>query len=153
MAEQRKGLHDIRDWTAVQSEETLRALRAKGGRNAQATHRRHRAMREVLQQLMALDTTDTAMLDLLGQLGLDPTNDNAVSLAQILNAVKGDTEAARFVRDTLGEKPTEIYNLGVSPKPIRALDLSKLSDEELEALADQTEPSPAAIPPAPKSKY
>jgi hypothetical protein len=131
--------HDIGEWMRRQTEEERKALASKAGKVSQAKQRRHRAMREVLKELMTLDTTDDRMKDLLTQLGLEPTNDNAVSLAQIINAVKGETEAARFVRDTLGEKPTENYNLGVSGKPIKALDLSKMSDEELEALADQTD--------------
>jgi hypothetical protein len=131
--------HDIGEWMRRQTEEERKALASKAGKVSQAKQRRHRAMREVLKELMVLDTTDDRMKDLLTQLGLEPTNDNAVSLAQIINAVKGETEAARFVRDTLGEKPTENYNLGVSGKPIKALDLSKMSDEELEALADQTD--------------
>lgn len=131
--------HDIGEWMRRQTEEERKALASKAGKVSQAKQRRHRAMREVLRELMTLDVTDDRMRSLLEQLGLDPTHDNAVSLAQILNAVKGDTEAARFVRDTLGEKPTENYNLGLQNKPIKALDLSKLSDEELEALADQTD--------------
>ena len=138
MADQREGLHDIRDWVASQSEERLREIRSKGGKTSQARNRRHRAMRDVLRQLMCMDTNDAAMQELLKQLGLEPTNDNAVSFAQIVNAVKGDTESARFIRDTLGEKPTENYNLGLQGKPVQSLDLSKLSDEELEALADQS---------------
>ena len=131
--------HNINDWMAGLTDEERRELASRAGKASQAKQRRHRAMREVLQQLMSMDTTNEAMRDLLQQLGLEPTNDNAVSLAQIVNACRGETEAARFVRDTLGEKPTEQYNLGISGKPIKALDLSKLSDAELEALADQTE--------------
>lgn len=131
--------HNINDWMAGLTDEERRELASKAGKASQAKQRRHRAMREVLQQLMTLDTTDERMHELLTTLGLEPTNDNAVSLAQIVNACKGETEAARFVRDTMGEKPTEQYNLGISGKPIKALDLSKLSDAELEALADQTD--------------
>lgn len=131
--------HNVHEWTMRLTEQERKELASKAGKASQAKQRRHRAMREVLKELMVLDTTDDRMKDLLTQLDLEPTNDNAVSLAQIINAAKGDTEAARFVRDTLGEKPTENYNLGVSGKPIKALDLSKMSDEELEALADQAD--------------
>ena len=131
--------HNVHEWTMRLTEQERKELASKAGKASQAKQRRHRAMREVLRELMTLDVTDERMRNLLEQLGLDPTHDNAVSLAQILNAVKGDTEAARFVRDTLGEKPTENYNLGLQGKPIKALDLSKLTDTELEALADQTD--------------
>ena len=131
--------HNVNEWLMRQSQERRTEIQSKAGKAAQEKQRKHRAMREVLKELMTLDVTDDRMHDLLTQLGLQPTNDNAVSLAQILNAVKGETEAARFVRDTLGEKPTEQYNLGVSGKPIKALDLSGMTDAELEALADSVD--------------
>lgn len=131
------GSRNINDYNqSLTPEERAERARIAGVRSGEV-RRQHRAMREVLKLLMTLDTTNADMRHLLEQLGLEPTNDNAVSLAQIVNACKGDTESARFVRDTLGEKPTENYNLGVAGKPIQALDLSGLSDEELEALADQ----------------
>ena len=45
-------------------------------------------------------------------------------------------DAQRYVRDTIGEKPTDNYNLGIQNKPIKSLDMSQLSDEQLEALAE-----------------
>ena len=131
--------HNVNEWLMKQPQERRNEIYSKAGKAAQEKSRRHRAMREVLKELMTLDVTDERMHELLTQLGLQPTNDNAVSLAQILNAVKGETEAARFVRDTLGEKPTENYNLSTAGKPIKALDLSGMTDEELEALADSVD--------------
>lgn len=131
--------HNVNEWIMRLPQEERTAICKKAAEASVAKQRRHRAMREVLKELMTLDVTDDRMHELLTQLGLQPTNDNAVSLAQILNAVKGETEAARFVRDTLGEKPTEQYNLGISGKPIKALDLSGLTDAELEALADSVD--------------
>ena len=131
--------HNVHEWYMSQTPEKRREICSKAGKASQAKARRHRALRDVFQALMALDTTDADMTELLSKLGLEPSNDNALALAQIVKANTGDTEAARFVRDTLGEKPTEQYNLGLTGKPIQALDLSKLSDSELEALADQTE--------------
>jgi hypothetical protein len=75
----------------------------------------------------------------LREIGMEDTYGAAVVLAQAAKAVAGDTEAARYLRDTLGEKPTESYNLAVSDTPIKALDLSGMTDEELEALADQAD--------------
>lgn len=43
-----------------------------------------------------------------------------------------DTEAAKYVRDTAGYKPTETLNLGnADDQPFETLDLSKLSTDEL----------------------
>ena len=43
------------------------------------------------------------------------------------------------MRDTIGEKPTETTALQISNQPIRAMDLTQLSDAELEALADRAD--------------
>ena len=145
MAEEKRGrlqkgdmpAHNIQDWMSTLSEEEQRQIRVNGGKKSAETRRAHKPMREVLRQLMAMDTSDPDMHDLLVKLGLEPTNDNAVSLAQILQATqKREAESARFIRDTLGEKPTEAYNIGIS-KPIQAMDLGGMSDEELAALADR----------------
>ena len=131
--------HNIGDWMASLSKEEQRAIQARGGRKSGETRRAHRPMREVLKQLMAMDTSDPDMHDILTKLGLEPTNDNAVALAQILQATqKREAESARFIRDTLGEKPTEQYNLAVN-KPIQSMELGTMSDEELAALADRAE--------------
>lgn len=54
---------------------------------------------------------------------------------QILRALDGDLEALKFIRDTIGEKPTEKHDLGLQAKPLAAYDLDKLSDEEVMAIA------------------
>ena len=38
----------------------------------------------------------------------------AANLAQIRRAMKGDTKAAEYVRDTLGEKPTEKLDASIT---------------------------------------
>ena len=130
--------HDIRDWEAHQSEDVLKANRSKGGKVNAARNRRYRAFRDCMRDILSLDVTDDQMREKLVELGLDPTFSNAISLSSIQKAATyGDIEAARFARDTVGEKPTEALNLGITGKDVKSLDLSKLSDAELEALADQ----------------
>ena len=150
MAEEKKTLAETpvegekREWNITKHNERLtQEERIESARRAGiasgAARRAHRPMREVLKTLMAMDTSDPDMHDLLVKLGLEPTNDNAVSLAQILQATqKREAESARFIRDTLGEKPTEQYNLAVN-KPIQSMELGTMSDEELAALADRAE--------------
>lgn len=130
---------DIGGYTRGLSAEERQANASKAGKASGAARRAHRPMREVLKMLMAMDTSDPDMHDILTSLGLEPTNDNAVSLAQILQATqKREAESARFIRDTLGEKPTEAYNIGIN-KPIQSMELGTMSDEELAALADRAE--------------
>lgn len=121
---------------ALTSEEA-RAIGRKGGVASGIARRRRRQMRELLGELMTTPVPDEQIQSVLEGSGLDASFENAISFAMLLRAARGDVEAARFVRDSLGEKPTETYNLSVGQQPIQAMDLSKLSDAELEYLADQ----------------
>ena len=78
---------------------------------------------------------------LLEQLGLDPSYGNAINLSVIRKAqATGDVDAARYVRDTIGEKPREALEIGnLDDKPLASVDLSRLSDEQLRALVAQRE--------------
>lgn len=117
-----------------------RAERARKAGKASAEARRlYRRQRDLARQVMTARIDDTKLAARLEEIGMDDTYGAAVVLAQAAKAIMGDTEAARYLRDTLGEKPTESYNLAVSDKPIRALDLSGMTDEELEALADSAD--------------
>lgn len=65
----------------------------------------------------------------------------AVFWGQLKKAIYNlDTEAAKYVRDTAGYKPTENLNLGnADDKPFASLDLSKLSNDELLAMIAKRE--------------
>lgn len=131
--------HDIRDWEAHQSEEVLKANRSKGGKVNAERNRRYRTFRECLQTILSLEVSDETLRAELEKMGLDPSYSNAISMAAIRKAASsGDIEAARFTRDTVGEKPTEALQMSFD-KPIKSMDLSQLSDAELEALADQAD--------------
>ena len=58
---------------------------------------------------------------------------SAVFWGQLKKAINSsDTEAAKFVRDTAGYKPTETMQVGnLDDKPFEQIDLSKLSTEQL----------------------
>lgn len=131
--------HDIRDWEAHQSEDVLKANRSKGGKVNAERNRRYRTFRECLQTILSLEVSDESLRSELEKMGLDPSYSNAISMAAIRKAAAtGDIEAARFTRDTVGEKPTEALQMTFD-KPVKSMDLSKLTDEELEALADQAD--------------
>ena len=131
--------HDIRDWTSMQTQEELKAVRSRGGKANAERNRKYRAFRDCMRDILSLEVPDEALKQELEKMGLDPSFSNAISLSAIRKAATvGDIEAARFTRDTVGEKPTEALNLNLD-KPIKSMDLSKLSDAELEALADQTD--------------
>ena len=116
--------------------------KGKRGRKAGAagTGRRYKPLREAMQSILSQTVTDVQTAQELERLGLEASFANAISLAAVKRAAEtGELEAARFVRDTVGEKPTQMLDLGIQNQPVSALDLSQLSDAQLEALADQTD--------------
>ena len=50
----------------------------------------------------------------------------------------GDIEAARFVRDTIGEKPTEALQIS-AVQDVQQMDVSGLTDAELQAIIADTD--------------
>lgn len=131
--------HDIRDWQATLSQEERTECARKAGKASADVRRKHKAFRDVFRDILALDVTDEQVAQTLQSLGLDPSFANAIGLQAILKAsTLGDIEAARFTRDTIGEKPTEALQMSFD-KPVKSMDLSKLTDAELEALADQAD--------------
>ena len=118
-------------------EERSRRARLAGAASGEA-RAKHRLFKDILKDILALpiDNEDVAF-EQLEKLGIKANHENAMMLAAAKKAMLGDVEAARFVRDTVGEKPTEAFNLAVHNGPIKALDMAGLSDQELEALADQ----------------
>ena len=107
-----------------------------GVASAEAKKRRKSSM-EIMRAVLSCEITEEQGAKELKALGLDATWGVDIAVAQARRARAGDTEAARFCRDTAGDKPTESMNIGLYDKPVKATDLTQLSDAELEALADQ----------------
>lgn len=97
--------------------EERREAGRKGGIASGEAKRRKKAMRERLEVLLELPLKSgkRADLDNIKNLtalkGANITVEDAVMLAQIQKALKGDTAAAIFVRDTVGEKPGDAISL------------------------------------------
>ena len=119
--------------------EMRREWAVKAARASADKRRRMKAQREILRDLMRTDCADEAVAEALISAGMEPSIANAINFAVLRKAQTGDIEAARYVRDTIGEKPTEMTALQISNQPVRAMDLTQLSDAELEALADRAD--------------
>lgn len=118
--------------------EEAREQGRRGGIASGEARRKKRTFRELIELVMTMEVDDPSVHAKLRELGLDPTHDMAITMAAVRKAENGDIEATRYLRDTKGEKPTEALNLNLD-KPIKAMDLSQLSDAELEALADRAD--------------
>ena len=102
----------------VPTSEEARRNGAAGGRASGEARRRRKAMREVLDELLELPLRKgvikelQSLADLAGANGkinllngkVNVTVEQAVLLAQILQAINGNTKAATFLRDTAGQK-------------------------------------------------
>ena len=85
-------------------------LGSKGGLASGASRRRRRDMQAALSALleMPLRAGDLDNIKNLSEVkGRNITAEQAILLAQVTKAIKGDTRAATFIRDTVGCKPSE----------------------------------------------
>lgn len=116
--------------------EEERAIRVAGGKRSVEVRRLKRTQADILRQILALEERDPKRRELLISMGLDGNVADSINIAVTDKAKAGDVEAARYVRDTIGEKPREGLELGnLDDKPLASVDLSKLSDEQLKAMA------------------
>ena len=76
-----------------------------GGISSQTTQQARRSIKEILEEL----SRRTVTAEEAEEYGMEEGTSllEAASLAQFRRAMKGDTKAAEYVRDTLGEKPAD----------------------------------------------
>lgn len=82
---------------------------ANGGKKSAEKRRELKTMREMLNYLLQKDITNNK--------GETATTLEAVMVAQIKEALKGNTRAIQFIRDTIGEMPKmvhEVENKGIN---------------------------------------
>lgn len=108
----------------------------RGAQKSIEVRRKKKAMREIARAILDMPLKDTDEIrEELKSRGIDQTEAAAVLLAQLNRARAGDTEAARFIRDTSGQKPVDNVAIGnLDDKPFSTLDLSALSDDQLREL-------------------
>lgn len=124
---------------ANRTPEERREAASKAGKASGKARQGYRTQRELLKQILTAAVDDKDLAAQLEANGFPATFGGAVALAAARRATQGDIEAARYVRDTMGEKPTEAYQVAVTDKPIKAMDLTQMTDEELAELADMAE--------------
>ena len=118
------------------SPEEARKMGQAGGIKSGIARKRSKTMREALKMLLQMETLDEARAEALRDLGVDPSYLHSIQLSMLGTAERGDVEAARYVRDTSGEKPAQAVDMAITDKPFEALELKALSDQDLAALAD-----------------
>ena len=118
--------------------EELRERARKGGVASGKARREKKAMRETLELLLSMALKDGSVANIekiksIASLnGKNITVQDAIMLKQIQKAMKGDTRAAEYIRDTSGNKPKESVEMsGTVNNPFAGL-----TTEELKRLID-----------------
>ena len=83
----------------VRTKSEARKRGANGGKKSGEVRRQKKTMREMLDYLLQQDITNKQ--------GETKNTLEVMMTAQIKEAIKGNTKAAQFVRDTIGEMPTQ----------------------------------------------
>lgn len=103
-------------FAAMTPEERAEAGR-KGGIASGEAKRRKKSMRESLDILLSMQMKPgrsadiESIRDFANLKGKNITVEQAMLIAQIQKALKGDTQALSFLRDTSGQKPDDNVNL------------------------------------------
>ena len=102
-----------KDLKPVQSKEEAKKRGRAGGIASVKARREKKAMRETLDILLSMPMKDGASADVesirsfASIKGKNISVQEAILIAQVQKAMKGDTKAAEYVRDTIGQKPGE----------------------------------------------
>lgn len=107
-----------------------------GGITSQTTNRARRSIREILEEL----SKNTVTAEEAEQYGLKEgtTLLEAATLAQIRRAMKGDTKAAEYVRDTLGEKPADKIDASITGLTAEDKEMIRNMESRLESANDNS---------------
>ena len=99
------------------TEEEHKEIARKGGKASVKARRAKKNMRESLEILLNMPlkggkAADVEQIKNFAELkGKNITVEQAMLIAQIQKALKGDTQALAFLRDTSGQKPDDNVNL------------------------------------------
>lgn len=107
---------------------------SRGGKASTAKRRQKKTFAETLRAVLASEYPVEDAKKKLQDMGLDGTWMDQLSQAQVDKASRGDTEAFRAVRDTIGENPRQAVDVGLTNGPVSGMDLSQLSDDQLRAM-------------------
>jgi len=121
------------------SGEELSRAASEASKKAVEVRRKKKLMRDLAREILDLQLADED--DVRAELkkrGVEQTEAAALLLAQLIRARTGDTEAARFLRDTSGQKPVDNVAIGnLDDKPFETLDLASLSEAQLKELIEE----------------
>lgn len=105
------------DLKPVQTKEEAKKRGRAGGIASGKARREKKLMRETLDILLSMPLKNGKYADVesirnfAALKGKNINVQEAILIAQVQKAMKGDTKAAEYVRDTIGQKPVENVNM------------------------------------------
>lgn len=128
-------------FTSEQNREEAAKNGRKGGIASGEARRRKKTMRETIEAILDMQVGKGKSADIetiktfAGLKGKNITVQEAMIIAQAQKALKGDLAALQFIRDTVGQKPSDNINFGANmDNPFEGL-----TTEQLEKLAGDDE--------------
>lgn len=122
------------------TEEEQREIARKGGRASVEARRRKKTMKENLELLLTMPLNKGKGADIEKGKNLkdfakeNVTVEQAMLIAQVQRALKGDAQAFEMIRDLIGEKPVDKKEVSASVEHNNPFD--GLTTEELRKLID-----------------
>ena len=110
---------NLKPFTSDQDREKAAENGRKGGKASGEAKRRKKEMRERLEMLLSMPISNGKGAEIekiksFGAIkGKNITVEDAILIAITQKAMKGDIPAGTFIRDTVGEKPTENKNVTI----------------------------------------
>lgn len=104
----------------VRSEDEARRKGRAGGIASGKARREKKMMRETLDMLLSMPLKNGKFADVesirsfAALKGKNISVQEAILIAQVQKAMKGDTRAAEYVRDTIGQKPTDSVDMNMN---------------------------------------
>lgn len=104
----------------TRTKEEQREIQRKGGKLSGASRRKRKTFREAAEMLLSMKLTPKEAEELAKKLGVSTkgwTQTEAIVIAQVNQARRGNTKAFVALRDTMGEKPTDHVEHTVNGAP------------------------------------
>lgn len=101
------------------STDEARSMGKKGGIASGKARREKKMFRETLETILFMpmktgESMDVEKIQNFASIkGQNISVQEAIMIAQVQKAMKGDTRAAEYIRDTIGQKPTDNMNMSL----------------------------------------
>lgn len=93
---------NLKPFTSDQSREEAAKNGKKGGKKSGENRRKKANFRKTLNMLMQMDIDAGEITSLLEHMGIEPTVENTVNFAMVMQAIAGNVKAYNAIRATLG---------------------------------------------------